>query len=107
MEEARGFAIRFHNRSNPVTCVARLLVGRRLRDAMAHVGGARFDIGVNGRQRLDPYGVVNLSVEYTLRDEILLRTRIDNLLDTDYEEVLGFGTAGLSGYVGVTFRLVR
>ena len=71
------------------------------------VKGESFDNGVNGRERLDGFAIVNLAVNYQLLNALSVRTRIDNLLDTDYEEVLGFGTVGLSGYFGVTLTLSR
>ena len=61
----------------------------------------------SGRERLDGFAIVNLAVNYQLLNALSVRTRIDNLLDTDYEEVLGFGTVGLSGYFGVTLTLSR
>ena len=73
----------------------------------ARVKGASFDRGAGGREKLDGFAVVNLSVEYRLLADLSLRGRVDNLFDTDYEEVLGFGTAGLSGYLGVALTLAR
>ncbi len=36
-----------------------------------------------------------------MTDDIQLFARVENLLDEDYEDVLGFNTAGTSGYLGV------
>ncbi len=69
--------------------------------------GESFDNGVGGRERLDGFGIVNLAVDYRLVDQVVLRARVDNLFDTAYEEVLGFGTAGLSGYFGAALTLDR
>ena len=69
--------------------------------------GSRFDAGPEGRVALDSYGVVNLAVSYEVADFVLLRGRVDNLLDAEYEELFGFGTAGLSAYVGVTLSFTR
>jgi len=69
--------------------------------------GERFDNGPGGREALDRFGLVNLAVDYEVQRMLILRGRIDNLFDADYEEVLGYGTAGLSGYFGVTVRLSR
>jgi len=52
-------------------------------------------------ETLDAYTLVNLAAAYQLTDNIKLFGRIDNLFDEDYEEVAGYGTAGLSGYAGV------
>jgi len=69
--------------------------------------GESFDNGVNGRQRLESFAIINLAADYQLYDAFQVRARIDNLFDSAYEEVLGFGTAGLSGYFGVTITLSR
>ncbi len=69
--------------------------------------GESFDNGVQGRQRLAGFAIVNLAVDVRLLDGLRVRARIDNLFDTEYEEVLGFGTVGLSGYFGVTLALSR
>jgi vitamin B12 transporter len=35
---------------------------------------------------------------------VRLLARVDNLLDEDYQDVLGFGTPGFSAYAGVSVR---
>lgn len=65
----------------------------------------RFDSGAAGRVEMDPYAIVNLAADYRVSPLLLLRGRVDNLFDTDYEEIIGFGTAGVSGYVGLTLTL--
>jgi vitamin B12 transporter len=50
---------------------------------------------------LDDYFLVNASGTFDWNDHVQLFTRIDNLTDTDYEEVAGFGVAGASAYGGV------
>ncbi len=50
---------------------------------------------------LDGYGVVNVAANWKVTPQIQLFGRIDNLLDADYEEILGYGTAGITGYLGV------
>ncbi len=54
------------------------------------VKGESFDNGARGREILEGFGVFNLAIDYRLIDE-----------------VLGFGTAGLSGYFGATVTLSR
>ncbi len=65
--------------------------------------GEREDGAAN--ETLDAYTLVNLSGSYQVCDYAKLFARIDNLFDEDYEEVAGYGTAGLSAYAGlkVTF----
>lgn len=53
------------------------------------------------RVALDSFTLVNLSAGYKVNDQIRLFTRLENLLDQDYEEVYGFQTSGLGAYAGV------
>jgi vitamin B12 transporter len=50
---------------------------------------------------LDPYTVVNLAASYELIDGVQAFARIENLFDEDYQEALGFTTAGRAAYGGV------
>ena len=54
---------------------------------------------------LDRYITINVSGSYDLSDWCQLFFRGDNLFDEQYEEVNGFGTPGISGYAGLSFRL--
>ena len=71
------------------------------------VKGESFDNGVGGREALDGFTLVNLAADYQVLGMLLIRGRVDNLFDTDHEEILGFGTTGLSVYLGVTLTLSR
>lgn len=50
---------------------------------------------------LENYDVVDLSASFDLNRIFNAYVRIDNATDTDYEEVLGYNTAGRSIYVGI------
>lgn len=50
---------------------------------------------------LPAYGTVNLYGRYGLTDAWELFGRVDNLLDAQYEETLGFGTPGISAFGGL------
>ncbi|MDR3608988.1 MAG: TonB-dependent receptor [Ignavibacteriaceae bacterium] len=52
------------------------------------------------RVTLPGYAIVNLSASYDLYSYMEIYGRVDNLFNTYYEEVYGYGTAGLSGYLG-------
>ena len=52
------------------------------------------------RLTLPSYGIVNLSASYTIFTYLDIYGRVDNLFNTYYEEIYGYGTAGLSGYLG-------
>ncbi len=51
------------------------------------------------------YTVVNLAANMAVTDNVSVFGRVDNLFDEEYEEVYGYGTAGLSGYGGVKVAL--
>ena len=53
---------------------------------------------------LDSWTRVDLSGSYDLNNQVELFTRIENLLDEDYQQILGYGTPDLSGYLGVRLR---
>jgi vitamin B12 transporter len=48
-----------------------------------------------------PYTLFNLTLTYEISGNIEIFGRIINLFDVEYEEALGYGTAGLSGYLGI------
>jgi vitamin B12 transporter len=54
--------------------------------------------------RADDYFVVDLSGSFGVTEHVRLFARVENLLDKDYEDVLGFATPGLSAYGGVELR---
>jgi len=51
------------------------------------------------------YFLVNLAAYYDLFSFLRLQGRIENLLNEQYEEIYGYGTAGLSFYGGINFRV--
>ena len=51
------------------------------------------------------YVVVRAVLEYKINKHVKVSVRGENLLDKHYQEVFGFGTAGISGYVGFTLNL--
>ena len=57
------------------------------------------------RIKLKSYTLVNVAVTYKFLNMLQLYGRIENLFDTQYEEIFGFGTAGLSGYLGFKLNL--
>jgi vitamin B12 transporter len=52
----------------------------------------------------DDYTTVNVAARFNVTDWLEVYVRIDNVFDEDYEEVLGFSTAGLSAYGGIRLR---
>ena len=68
---------------------------------------SRDDFDTAGRTELDGFAIVNVAADYRVNAYFLLRGRVDNLFDTAYQEVWGYGAAGISGYLGVTFTVAR
>lgn len=72
------------------------------------VGGAfdnDFSQGTAVRTRLGGYTLTNLAATYSIVEGVDVFARVENLFDKDYEEVLGYGTPGLSGFGGVKITL--
>ncbi len=53
---------------------------------------------------LDGYWLLAISGEYPLSDHLAITARVENALDTDYEDVLGFQNPGLGAYAGLKAR---
>ncbi|MCP5459655.1 MAG: TonB-dependent receptor [Gammaproteobacteria bacterium] len=54
----------------------------------------------SGQVTLDDYTLVNLRGTYRINDHWRVFGRIDNLLDTDYQDVFGYNTSGIGVYAG-------
>jgi len=67
---------------------------------MALLVGPRLDTGF---QRLDRYGLVNLTGRYQWTDQLELFARLDNVFNERYAEVRGYGVPGVNGYAGVNW----
>ena len=52
----------------------------------------------------DSFVTANLNAAWQLTDDVALTARIENLADERYQQVLGYGEPGRSGYVGVRFQ---
>ena len=63
--------------------------------------GDRQDFGAT----LDEYFLVNASAWWQVSKNVRLFARVDNITDEQYEDVLGFNTADISAYGGVTIAL--
>ena len=57
------------------------------------------------RATLDAYWLVNWTAQFALTDTVTLYGRVDNLLDEDYENVLGFAAPGIGAFVGARLQL--
>lgn len=54
--------------------------------------------------KLDDYTLLNLTASYQMNKQLSFYTRLDNILDEDYEEVYGFQTLGFGAVVGVRYN---
>jgi vitamin B12 transporter len=70
---------------------------------------SRFDSDFNSfppeRVTLGGYGLVDLAVSYKVMEGVELFSRLDNLFDKEYQEVLGFGTMGAAAYAGLRVEM--
>ena len=57
------------------------------------------------RIKMPDYFLVNLAAHYDIFSFLRLKIRIENLLDKQYEEVYGYGTAGFSVYGGISLNI--
>ncbi len=74
--------------------------------ARLSVGGS---VTYNGSEpqtgaRVDDWTRVDLRSSYQITDELEIFGRVENLFDAQYQDILGYGTPGVSGYLGVRFR---
>ena len=53
---------------------------------------------------LDDWTRIDLTGRYELSEQVELYGRVENLLDEQYQQVLGYGTSGLSGRLGLRLR---
>lgn len=53
---------------------------------------------------LDSWTRVDLTGQYEMTENVELYARVENLFDEDYQQILGYGTPGLSGSVGIRLR---
>ncbi|MEM6743635.1 MAG: TonB-dependent receptor [Pseudomonadota bacterium] len=53
---------------------------------------------------LDDYVVVDVSASYQATETVEIFGRVENLFDTDYVEVDGYATKGITGYAGLRAR---
>jgi vitamin B12 transporter len=53
---------------------------------------------------LESYTLINAAAFYDLLDSLQIFLRLDNILDTDYETIKGYGTPGFSVFGGLRAR---
>ena len=81
--------------------------GRLRASAWFNHAGRREDLGFlaptfqQQRVRLDEFTSVGATLAYDVTREIEVYTRFENLLDSRYEEILGYRVPGIGVYAGV------
>ncbi len=75
--------------------------GERLSGALTVRGESDQDDSGGVREA---FVTANLNAAYALTDRVTLTARIENLADERYQQVLGYGEPGRSGYVGIRLR---
>jgi vitamin B12 transporter len=82
--------------------------GSGLSTRLAYVG-ARPDLDYGqfpaAEVQLAPYLLASVQGSWALTQAVTLFGRIENFLDNQYEEVLGYGSAGISAYAGIRAEL--
>ena len=56
---------------------------------------------------IEDFNVVDLSAAYQISEALRLYGRVENVFDEDYQEVLGFNTAGRAAYLGINFQFAN
>ena len=62
------------------------------------------DVERDANGKTEDWTRVNLTGNYDLNEQIELFGRIENLFDEEYQQILGYGTPGLSGSIGIRLR---
>ncbi|MFH1652968.1 MAG: TonB-dependent receptor [Pseudomonadota bacterium] len=59
----------------------------------------------SGRVVLHGYVLMNLALYYDINKYLRVEGRVENMLNQQYEEVAGYGTPGIAGYLGLKLSL--
>jgi len=79
--------------------------GDRLSGALTvRAEGDQDDSGGFSTATREGFVTANLNAAYALTDAVTLTARVENLADERYQQVLGYGEPGRSGYVGIRLR---
>lgn len=56
------------------------------------------------QRTLDAFTLVRIAGSYDINDRVEVFARGENILDEDYQEVIGFASPGAAGYIGIRVR---
>lgn len=63
-----------------------------------------FGVSPSARDSLHDYTLVNIAGRYQINNWITLEARIENLLNTSYQDIVGYETQGINAHIGVNFQ---
>lgn len=61
--------------------------------------------GAQDRSKINGYNITDLSARYDMTDRLTISGALENIFDTDYQEINGFQTRGRSIYLKASFRI--
>jgi vitamin B12 transporter len=99
--------VRRPRHSGSLNLTGRLLDGRLVLDAGVYYVGEREDDAFldappfTRRVTLDEYSLVNLAASYEVGPRLSVYGRVENALDEDYQDVFGYASPGIGGFVGL------
>ncbi len=76
--------------------------GAWLRADVHHVGTRKPSQYAVNQDDLDAYTIIDLVGGWPIGDSLVLDARVENIFDTDYEQIDAYATPGQSVYVGLT-----
>lgn len=56
------------------------------------------------RDSLHDYTLVNIAGQFQVNNWMTLEGRIENLFDTDYQDIVGYETQGINAHIGIRFQ---
>jgi vitamin B12 transporter len=60
--------------------------------------------GALGQSTVKAYQLVDININYQLTKNISVAAKVENLLDQEYQEIIGFQTRGRSAYLKLSVR---
>ena len=63
-----------------------------------------FSVSPSVRESQHDYTLVNLAGEYRVNKWLTLQARIENLFDTEYQDVIGYETQGINAHIGIKLQ---
>lgn len=81
--------------------------GVRVQGSMSDFNFSRGFDGISNRQTLGGFALVDARASYRIHEQLELFARVENALDKDYEEIVGFDAPGFGAFGGLRWRWRR